>query len=404
MARNHPLTRPCPLCSSASGLLLADLHFAVFDDSAISGHSALVVCSTCGFAFYDTSSRQADFDRYYEQNAYYCTGTASGTGGLGERDLARFEKLCERISPLLPHRQVAIFDVGCAKGGLLKVLARNGYERLYGADMLPECVNHVREALGIPAEVGSALKLPFPEIQADVLIYSHVVEHVIDLSALVESARRKLNDDGILYVEVPDASRYGECSTHPYQDLYLEHVNHFSPTTLAALFTKGGFDVVLAGRYELDASTGGRVPCAWAIFRKGGAGRTGPDWELQRRLTSYLSRSGQHPVHKAFAALAQARTPLYLWGISQYALLMLGQTALGQCDIRGLVDKDPSKQRRTLLGWRIESPEILIGAGSESGVIITAPGYEKAITAELKTMGFRGIFLTSIGTKLRSEP
>jgi len=399
VARNHPLTRSCPLCRSASGLLLEDLHFAVFDDSAISGHSALVVCSTCGFAFYDTSSSQADFDRYYEQNAYYCTGTTSGTGGLGEKDLARFEELCERIAPFLPHRQVTIFDVGCAKGGLLKVLARNGYEHLYGVDMLPECVNHVREALGIPAEVGSALKLPFPEIQADVLIYSHVVEHVIDLSALVEAARRKLSDNGILYVEVPDASRYGECSTHPYQDLYLEHVNHFSPSTLAALFAKGGFEVVFTGRYELDASSGGRVPCAWAIFRKGVAERTGPDRELQQRLVSYLSWSGKHPALGAFAALAQAQTPLYLWGISQYAMLLLGQTALGQCDIRGLVDKDPSKQRRILLGRRVDTPEALGYAGSECGVLVTAPGYEKVIAAALKIMGFPGIILTSIGTK-----
>lgn len=377
--------------------LIADLHFAVFDDSAISGECALVVCSVCGFAFQDTSSSQAAFDRYYQQNSYYYTATTSGTGGLGANEMRRFENFYERIAHLIPNKQVAIYDVGCAKGGLLSILAQHGYTDLYGVDMLPECISHIKNTLGISAEIGSALELPFPEVLADVLVYSHVVEHVIDLSVLVEAAQKKLSDNGIIYVEVPDASRYGEYTTNPYQDLYLEHVNHFSPSTLIALFTAGGFESIVTGQFELDASPVGKVPCTWAIFRKKRAAQAKPDWTLKQHLLDYISWSRQHQSHKNFAKLAQEGTPLYLWGISQYAMLMLGQTALCNCDIRGFIDKDPSKRIRTLLGLPINSSEVLRHAGPGCAVIVTAYGYEEAIADELKSMDFKGMLLTASG-------
>lgn len=393
----HSLTRTCPLCRSTARDIITDLHFVVFDDSAISGDCALVVCSVCGFAFQDTSSGQADFDRYYQQNSYYYTATTAGTGGLGTSDMRRFENLYERVAPLIPNKQAAIFDVGCAKGGLLSILAQQGYTDLLGVDMLPECVRHINNTLGISAEIGSALELPFSEVHADVLVYSHVVEHVMDLSVLVEAAHKKLSDSGIIYVEVPDASRYGEYTTNPYQDLYLEHVNHFSPSTLVALFTAGGFESIVTGQFELDASPVGKIPCTWAIFHKGRAVRVKPDWTLKQHLLDYISWSRKHQAHKKFAKLAKKGTPLYLWGISQYAMLMLGQSALCNCDIRGFIDKDPSKRMRTLWGLPINTPEVLHHAGPGCAVIVTAQGYEEAITDELKAMDFKGIILTASG-------
>ena len=393
----HSLVRPCPLCRSTSGHLIENLYFEVFDDSAITGDCSLVVCARCGFAFNDTSSSQADFDHYYRQNAYYYTATTAGTGGLGANDLKRFEKLYERVAPLIPNKQSSIFDIGCAKGGLLSVLAQRGYVHLYGVDMLPECASYIQETLGMSAETGSALELPFPEIHADVLVYSHVVEHVINLSVLVAAAHEKLSDDGIIYVEVPDASRYGEFTNNPYQDLYLEHVNHFDTSTLVALFGAGGFETVVTGRFELDAPPVGRVPCVWAVFRKGSISREKPNQALEQHLREYISWSRQHPALNRFAELAQAKTPLYLWGISQYAMLIMGQTALRNCDLRGLVDKDTSKRMRTLLGRPIESPEVLNNAEPECNVLVTASGYEDAISGELNAMDFRGVLLTASG-------
>ena len=396
------LMRYCPLCGSHIGRLLEDLRFAVFDGAPISGRCQLVSCSCCGFGFYDTPSTQADFDRYYEQNAYYCTATTTGTGGSGAMELERFEKLFERFAPSIPKRDPVIIDVGCAKGGLLKVLAHQGFTRLFGVDMVQDCISYVRNSLGVQAEVGSALCLPFPDIRADVMVYSHVVEHVLDLASLVTAAREKLADGGILYVEVPDASKYGIYTANPYQDLYLEHVNHFDKATLSALFHSGGFVTMSSGCYDLDVPAGS-VPCVWAVFRKGDVAASRPDRVLERHLKGYVEWSRRHPANGRFARLAAGKVPLYLWGVSQYAMLSLGSSPLRDCNLRGFVDKDPSKRMRTLLGRPVESPEVIKDAGPHSAVLITAPGYEAPIADELRIMGYAGDILTASGATFGAE-
>jgi 2-polyprenyl-3-methyl-5-hydroxy-6-metoxy-1,4-benzoquinol methylase len=362
----------------------------------------MVVCEHCGAAFYDTPSRQSDYDRYYRGNAYYYTSENIGSGGSTPADRQRFAALARRLAPCIPRPDAAIFDIGCAKGGLLAVLAEHGHERLYGVDMLPSCIDYVRKVRGMAAEIGSALALPFPEVRADVLIYSHIVEHVIDLQMLMTSASEKLSEDGIVYVEVPDASRYGEGSVHPYQDLYLEHVNHFDRATLVSQFQAGGFSAVSTGETLLEALPQGGGPCLWGIFRKGGCPEATIDRSLEGRLRDYLAWSQQHPAMERFAQLARERTPLYVWGISQYAMLLLGQTDLHRCALQGFVDKDPYKQRRTLGGRPIRPPEALRDVGPPSAVLITAPGYEDQIAASLREMGFRGTILTTSGEPRQS--
>lgn len=394
---NRALIRPCPQCGAHRGRELSQLRFQVFDDSPLAGACSLVVCQDCGAAFYDTPAKQSDYNRYYQANAYYFTSTTSGSGGATPAERRRFEGLARRLAPYLPRTDAAIFDVGCAKGGLLTVLAEHGHTRLYGVDLLPSCIEYVQNVLGLSAALGSALDLPFPEVRADVLIYSHIVEHVIDVQALVAVARDKLNDQGLVYVEVPDASRYGEGSPYPYQDLYLEHVNHFDRDTLVSQFQAGGFAAVNTGESLLEAPPRGRVPCLWAIFRLGGRPEITAGRSLEGRLRDYLAWSRQHPALEKISRLAREQTPLYIWGMSQYAMLLLGQTDLGRCALQGLVDQDPYKQQRTVGGRPIKPPEVLREADPQAAVLVTALGYEDQIAAALKEMSFRGPVVTTAG-------
>ncbi len=389
------LLRPCPLCGSGVGKLLGNLRFEVFDGSPVVGAFSMVACDECGFGFYDTPSTQADFDRYYEENVYYYTAESTGSGGSRPEELRRFDAAAQRLAPHLPGTEAVVFDIGCGKGGLLGVLAAHGYSRLYGVDMLPACVEHIRSK-GFAAGLGSALNIPFPEVRADMLIYSHIIEHVTDLRSLLAVAGEKLNDGGVVFAEIPDASRYGEYSGLPFRDLYLEHVNHMDGESLTSLFRSGGFHLLESGRSLLETGTGDRVPCAWGIFRKGRGGERAPgvSRDLESRLEDYLSWSTNHSVLKKLGELADSRTPLTIWGVSQYAMLLLGQTALRRCALRGFVDRDSYKQTRSLMGRPILPPEALRGVGADGGVLVTAVGHERKIMDELREMGFRGAVYT----------
>src|SRR5207244_9349160 len=102
-----------------------------------------------------------------------------------------------------------------------------------GVDPSPRCAATAEAQAGATGLVGSLFALPEGAGEADAVVLSHVLEHVQELRRGVAEARRLLRPGGLLYAEVPDATRYAECLAAPFQDFNTDHVNHFGPASLA---------------------------------------------------------------------------------------------------------------------------------------------------------------------------
>jgi len=384
------LTRPCPACGAIQGSILTRLCFALPQGSPLPEDYCLVACPDCGLVFYDTSARQADYDRYYRENLYYQSAATAGSGGDTPQERERYERIVEIISQRLPQSaNPAVFDVGCGKGGLLRTMAEAGYKRLYGVDMLPACVECACCGPDITAQAGSALELPFPEVRADLLIYSHLIEHILDLQDFVSQAQAKLNPGGLIYVETPDLAGYGGPGEAPYQRLYLEHLNHFDAASLRNLFSRAGFSVLQKGAYEMKTSAGVGERCLWAVLQKGlGKGRSLPQNNSSRRnMADYLAWSEGHPFMAKLAELAEGKSPLVIWGVSQLAMLLMGMEPLNRARIAGLVDIDPYKQSLIIGGMVVQAPRALKEFPAEYQVLAMAPGHGAAIAAQARQLG-----------------
>jgi len=388
--RAKGFVRRCPVCGANFGTSVGEICFETYENTPVPGSFSLVICGACGFGFNDFPSLQTDFNNYYENDNFYLTSGTISVGGSICYEEKRLESFAQRLAPYIPHSDSKIIDVGCSRGGLLKFLAQRGFMQLYGVDPNPTCVAHIKEKLGFEAAVGSAQLLPFADMRGDVLIYSHVIEHVIDLKSLLSVARDRLSDDGIVCVEVPDASRYQEGSVLPFQSLYLEHVNHFDSETLVNLFHGKGFETVSLKLISEKHSNRGEVPCVWAVFRKGSIQEPKKSDAIKNSLRDYMSWSNQHPLIEKLRMLSLKRVPIYVWGMAHYAMLLLGQTPLRSCNLAGFVDKDQYKQNRKVMKIPIQSPGILANANQDDTVLITAIGYEDQVIRDLECMGFAG--------------
>ncbi|HUG70169.1 MAG TPA: class I SAM-dependent methyltransferase [Pirellulaceae bacterium] len=384
----------CPLCRTAPGKRLESLRFQVFDSCPLQPEMDLMACGRCGFGYYDTPSTQRDFDDYYRRNAYYGSARTSGAGG-GSPDDARFVEQLERFVSHIAGRDTRIVDVGCGQAGLLARLKRTGFSNLVGIDLLAESIAHTTAAIGIEAIVGSATDLPIEDRSVGALVLSHVLEHIIDPHQAVKEASRVLEDDGLVYVEVPDATRYGEAFDLPYQELYLEHVNHFGIGQLDWLFGQHGFSCLASGRCTMPIENQNGVPCIYAALRKNRAAPRPCTMPVAgSELQDYVDRSNGHSLLRGLERLARSRRAVSVWGASQHAMLLLGQTALGECCLRWLVDVDSYKQSQTIAGHKIESPEVLRGGSRDDIVLVTADRYREQIVEQLKSLGYRGCVVT----------
>ncbi len=392
--RRRDADRECPLCGGRRVEVITDLTFSIFDDCPLRASFSLVSCLECDFCYYDTRSTPASFNGYYRGNAYYFSAETPGSGGSGPEEQRRFGETAECLASHLAGKSAKIFDVGCGKGGLLSVMKEGGFFDLYAVDMLPECIDYVAETLGVRAECGSGEALPFDGTVPDCIIYSHVLEHAIFPRGVLDEARGRLADDGVIYIEVPDAARYGESSAYPYVDLNLEHVNHLDMTHMCALAAASGFEAVETGVKALHSENGSGtgVPCIYGVFKKSRKRDTVAvrSRALSVSLLDYIRRCDDSRVLKIMDEVSVSNTPVYVWGISQYAQLLLGHTSLGKCRIKELVDGNVYKRSKTIGGRRILPPEILADAGSEDAVILTAVNYLEQMRRFLKEIRFVG--------------
>lgn len=386
-------TRACPVCGGHRAVALHEQQFALPEASPLPPAYAIASCEACGACFADTPASQSAYDRHYRQFSKYDDPALGTGGGASPADRERLDETAALLAtqPLPGGKESSILDIGCAGGGLLLALAAHGFHDLSGMDPSAACVERVRRHgfpchRGMLSDVATAL---CPGTTWDVVVLSHVVEHVVDVRASLCAVRGLLADGGVCYVEVPDAGRYAVDAFVPFYFFDAEHINHFDGAALANLAAATGFDVESEDARDLLLDGGKRYPARWSLFRKNGPARVPVrDLTLRERLSAYIEASVRAQDPGAFDALAASRRPVLLWGAGSHAQRVLRNSPLGRCNLIGVVDRDPGKQGQALLGHKIGDPEaVLAELASEVTIVIASVLHGDEIAASIAAAG-----------------
>jgi hypothetical protein len=97
---------------------------------------------------------------------------------------------------------------------------------------------------------------------------------------------------------------------------------------------------------------------------------------------------------KQLDELSQSSKNIWLWGISSMTLLLIGQKPQLHKNLKGFIDRDKNKQRRSLFGKPIEDPERLKSLGKNDTVLLMVYGAEDSMESYLKDIDFPGEVLT----------
>jgi SAM-dependent methyltransferase len=97
-----------------------------------------------------------------------------------------------------------VLDVACGISTLGEIFG----DQLYGMDLNPEAVK-VAKKYGIHAKVGDVeKKWDYPDNYFDVVIASHIIEHVVNPDHLILEAKRVLKKNGLLIVATPNLAAW----------------------------------------------------------------------------------------------------------------------------------------------------------------------------------------------------
>jgi 2-polyprenyl-3-methyl-5-hydroxy-6-metoxy-1,4-benzoquinol methylase len=130
-----------------------------------------------------------------------------------------------------PDRKVKILEIGIGSGVQSRILKNLGYEKLYGIDLDDEYKTFLQqEGIDFKKCDLEKEKIPYGNNMFDIVICSHVIEHVWNYDNLLSETNRVLKPSGIAFIETPNFSKQTKTF---YSD--GTHVKPYLPVGLANL-------------------------------------------------------------------------------------------------------------------------------------------------------------------------
>ena len=381
------LKRICPICNCDDGEKLYEINFAKSKNEFIVEHYDIVSCYNCGFIFNNTEWTQRDYDKYYSETSKYTNNFTSGAGGLSDLDLKRYNDVINRIEQFI-NKKSSILDIGCAKGGLLRTFKDRGYNNLYGIEPSEDAINHLK-TFGIDGKCLSLFEANKLNKKFDVVILTQVLEHIFDLERMKSILKDLLNEDGILYVDIPDGTSYIKNNLNSYYYFDLEHINHFSNDTLKYLFND--LETIKIDNSYFDNVSDIKAYIIYGIFKN--SKDINRDVLSLDKMKEYIEESD---IKDNYLINIDNTKPTYLWGFGAYLRrLLLDYRYFNNINIAGIIDKNKSLNGLKIKNYKNDELEIfnpdILKNNIDANIIITSVLYSKQIEADLlRDNSFRG--------------
>ena len=246
----------CPLCGTGNAAVLSDISYTdpelrafiesfyagrVNVDALAQGSYRVVQCGRCDFVYQDPILDDAGMQMLYRDwvDQERSLGKKQNAPAKLYQQYAGQLKTLSQLFDKLPS-QTRVLDFGMGWGYWSRMAQAHGYD-VSGFELSPPRCEHARE-MGLKvidelAQDGDGF---------DFIFANQVFEHLADPAGVLKELCGCLNNDGILYLRVPDgrgvADRLRGQGWSPGLDAIhpLEHINCFTRKTLIDLAAGAG--------------------------------------------------------------------------------------------------------------------------------------------------------------------
>lgn len=210
----------CLLCKNQS-LKIKPTRYAYFK---------IAFCKVCGFWFILPRPPKAELNNIYQDFSNKMENFV-----LSEAQAKRIVKKWNGFIKKYNHKAEKILEAGCGSGHLLFGLKHYGYE-VFGCDVSQKAKDLAKNDYGLEIE---NCELPDDSLRQnfDVLILSHLIEHLVLFKDFLNNALQFLKPSGILIMACPNANSLG---FRIFKGKYSQvsppvHLNFFNKKTIGLL-------------------------------------------------------------------------------------------------------------------------------------------------------------------------
>ena len=367
-------SRVCFVCGSSYGIELKKQAWDLVGlGNVVIGFR---ICKLCGLVMQDPLVPREIVDRYYTTLSNY---TNPGRKGM---------PTAEKITAVNNQYKLVMDYVNC-KGRALQIGCSDGYTLhgfkeqgwcVLGIDPSPSAAAVAKKLWDVDVKIGffETCQLS-PHDKYDVIILTHVLEHVYDPVQMLKTCNRLLSQGGCLLIEIPALIRPDQW---PPGYFTFEHVNYFSKTSIKNTLTKSGFDII--GEPSIDPlHTQYPVMRFLACKKKSRDELLTSDYSHAKQIClRYLSREFKQwaQFDKKIAKKITPEKNVIIWGAGIHTSQLLAQTHIeAGCKIQYIVDSDSQKWGLQLGRYHIRSPDGIPYDDENVCIVISSYGAENEI-------------------------
>jgi hypothetical protein len=315
-------------------------------------------CPECNFYYSDSGNMQEDYNNYYKEFNNYKKGTV-----YSDKDERCNSYLRDKLVMQELNQNVrTIIDYGSGNGKL--------------KDLLSVSEEYEVEEYDIGMEQ--------PNKKYDFLILSHVLEHIYDINKFIETISLNINDNGLLYIEIPNAEYYDKMTDMcPLQEINIEHINFFSKYALNKLLIKHNYQVVsLIDDYFMIKDY--KYYVIRGIFSKN---------KQNTSFKNYLCNGTEQILKYNFANLNKYKN-VYVYGCGQF-LFKIFDNICNNTNVINVIDDNPCYLNKKIANVTVINYEIYNEISNDGDVIIlTSLIHDQTLKSKLQKINKNIVILS----------
>jgi len=207
---------------------------------------SVVICRNCGLIQTNPHMNQKSYNEFYdkEYRGLYM-GKTFANNDFFERQVFHGNAIYDLIKKVVkkPFKNKFVVEIGTGSGGILQVF-KNKKNKILGVDLGSKFINFGRNK-GLNLKIGTINELKKIKEKPDLVIYSQVLEHILNPIEELKELRKYLKPSSLVYIEVPGIKNLTESYNQDFLK-YLQnaHIYHFTLRTLNNVSKKAGFKLV----------------------------------------------------------------------------------------------------------------------------------------------------------------
>ena len=235
-------------CSFKRDLLISTKDYIGFN-------VRFVLCLNCGLIRENPRISKDTIEIFYKK--YYRNLRNLKSSNSNDFFLQTYNKEKERGKTIFKYikkhtslKTGVVFDFGTGTGGVLKIFKDAGFET-FGVDVNDDFVKF-GISKGLNLKRGSIEELEEYPKRANLIIASHIIEHLHDLDRYLMELRECLEKNGFLIVLLPGLMNVQYHEENLLSFFFIEHFYYFTLQTLNKILINNGFHLII-GNEEIIA-------------------------------------------------------------------------------------------------------------------------------------------------------